>query len=157
MTAVALAQRPTRLHAEPDHEVELCSREVTELLACASKHASSIAMTPDEIGEKMMRYLGETYKRDPLIANAAVNAYVFLGGNLCALIKAARKHRKDPSIGGYLSFLKAQLMTDRSDPETERRAWLLIRSATERACMWAGWTTEETRRELEHIDRGYRR
>lgn len=152
MTTTTLIADPARIHATPDHDIELCSREVTELLAMCS----SIAADKDEVAEKMMRYCGEVYKHDPLLANAAVNAFVFLGGDICALVRTARKHRHEPTIGGYVSYLKAQLVSDHN-PETDRRAWLLIRKATERACMWAGWDTAKTRRELEYVDRSYRR
>jgi len=152
-TTAALIERPSRLHNEPDHEVELLTREVTEILACASCLAGDDRQGRAEVAERMMRYLGEAYKRDPLIANAGVNAYVFLGGCLASLVRAARKLKADPSVGGYLSFLKAQLMINARNPEAERRAWLLVRAATERACMWTGKGTAETRRELESIDR----
>ena len=142
MTTATLIQNPATLHDLPDYEIGLVSREVTELLAACN----NIAEDGRNAAERMMFYLGELYKQNPELANAGVYAFVFQGGSLPDLLRAARKLRNDPVVGPYLRHLKATL----KQPD---RSWRINRIAIERGCMWAGKTTAETRQEINRYPR----
>lgn len=140
MDATTLVNDPTKIHEAEDEDLELLSREVNELLVlCASFNPKS-----QETADAFLSYCAEVYKRSPICANAAVGAYVYRGGDIVTLVKRARARRKEVSVGGWLSYLKANTLG--GNPEHHRN---FVRRAAERACLWMGKTPEETRRHLD--------
>lgn len=135
-----IAEDATKVHRIEEEELELTAREFVQLLAvCETFHQDQAH------ADAFLNYCAEMYMREPLFANAAVDAYIHRGGDLITLIRRARARRKEVKLGGWLSYLKQNCL--KGDREHGRK---FVRKAVERACMWMGMSLQETR---EYLDR----
>ena len=134
--APRIAQDARNVHLVDEEDLELVAREFVELLVICE----SFKRGNKDHANKFLDYAAEMYMREPLFANAAVDAYVHRGGDLITLIQQARARRHEVKVGGWLSYLKVNCL--HSDNEHARK---FVRRAVERACLWMGMSTQETK------------
>lgn len=144
-TAYDIAADATNVHKVDDEDLELTARMFVDLLTVAENLARSGENRGSvDHANQFLDYAAEMYMREPLFSNAAVDAYVARGGDLCTLVKQARKRRNEVKVGAWLTYLKRNCMEN--DREHGRK---FVRKAVERACLWMGYSPEET---IEYLD-----
>jgi len=141
MNIATLVSDPSKIHQAEDEDLELYTRQVVDLLTTCENFAPGSKETADAF----LDYAAEIYKREPILANAMVDVYTQRGGCISMLVKRARARRKEVSIGGWLSYLKSNLM--QANGEHQRK---FLRKVLERACLWMGLSPEET---IAYLDR----
>jgi hypothetical protein len=149
MSAADLIKSPELVHDVPAYDLELTTREVVEALAEKSRSKNQSGKRGKGTAEKVMRFVGEVYKRNPELCTGLICAYGQLGGDIETLVRAATKLKNDPEVGPFLSYLRTALIpTKNRERFVEGRK--LIRRAEERACMWSGKNAAETRARIGH-------
>jgi len=144
--ASKIAKRPEQLHDHPESMREAIAVDVAYTFKAAFEKKKT-EKGKEKVALKLLKFCNELASRDLVLAGAVVTVVYSDHWNFRHIVKMARKHRKDPSVGPFLRTLKRVCLTG---PRESRNS--LTRDCEIKAAIWAGDTLEQINARLTRYD-----